>query len=388
LYKAFSPNILEIWQTFHRAYCDNIALPTIAQLNFRYDALFLSEFKMGQVFYLKQLATFWLPMELNYSTKKDGVKIKSIMIEKTRADVPVVFDQNLSVDFYGEVFILDIFALYAAFNVSPAATMLIVGADLTKNNIFVNGVQVLAFPTSIGVHGPFELRVENIEPVNVKSNSDILFQFVSDQGGISRVAKINVAHNGRANFVSEFRSEHDTLYSYGQNDVDGFTRYLNYSAKITTPINIVDTLAPQIGDISAVIFVGIPRPPVEFNILDFDRASTVTAQLTVEYLRLKVSNRGGGAEARTKIYFRLFKNGVFLKDVHTAAAIDSKKSGDTTIEYLNVNKSTTFNVLAGDVIAMAVYINGSEEDRIGSGTMDGSVALKNINWKFLVTEQL
>jgi len=388
LYKAFSPNILEIWQTFHRAYCDNIALPTIAQLNFRYDALFLSEFKMGQVFYLKQLATYWLPMELNYSTKKEGVKIKSIMIEKTRADVPVVFDQNLSVDFYGEVFILDIFALYAAFNVSPAATMLIVGADLTKNNIFVNGVQVLAFPTSIGVHGPFELRVENIEPVNVKSNSDILFQFVSDQGGISRVAKINVAHNGRANFVSEFRSEHDTLYSYGQNDVDGFTRYLNYSAKITTPINIVDTLAPQIGDISAVIFVGIPRPPVEFNALDFDRASTVMAQLTVEYLRLKVSNRGGGAEARTKIYFRLFKNGVFLKDVHTAAAIDSKKSGDTTIEYLNVNKSTTFNVLAGDIIAMAVYINGSEEDRIGSGTMDGSVALKNINWKFLVTEQL
>lgn len=397
MYRAYSPNILELWQIFHQAYCKNIALPTIGQLRFRYDAIFLSEFKMGQVFFVKQLATYWLPMELNFTTKKDGVKVKAIMIEKTQIDAPVVFDQNLSVDFYGETYILDVFALYSAANVSPAQTMIISAADLTKNEIWVNGVRILAFPTSITVAAGFEFKVVNIETENIKSNSDVLFQFISQEGGVSRVGKINVAHNGYANFFSEFRSELDTVYTFGANDINGLKRRLNYSGLVMvspgvpSPINIPDTFAPAIGDVEA--YQPYPnnntvRPPVEFKVLEFDRACSVTLELTIGNLLVQCSNRGGGAEARTKLYFQLWKNGVVFLPVFSAGAIDRYKSSAASVTYANVAVSKTFNVNAGDVILIDAYVDLSEEDRIGSGTMDGSVALTNVAWKFRVSEQL
>lgn len=390
MYRAVSPNILEIWQTFHQAYCRNIALPTVGQLRFRYDAILLANFKMQEVFFIKQLATYWLPLELNFTTKKDEVRVKALMIERTPADVPVVFDQNLSVDFYGEVFILDIAALYAAYNISPAATMLINAADLTKNEIYVNGTQVLAFPTSIDVSDSFEFRVVNIEPVNVKSSSDVLFQFVSEEGGVSREAKINVAHNGRANFLSEFRSELDTVYTYTENDTQGHKRRLNYAAKITTPINIVDTFAPAVGDLpsdSGFPFF-TPIPPAGFKVLEFDRDSNVEVELNIGHLHMYCSNRGGGAEARTKLFFNIWKNGAVLMTVYSNGVIDRYKSGARSSDYYDVVATRTFSVLAGDVILVEALIDLSEQNRIGSGTMDGSISLTNYSWKFRVSEQL
>lgn len=385
--KAFSPNILEIWQLFHQSYTANIALPTLAQLSFRYDAIFLANFKMAEVFFIKQLSTYWLPLELSFTSKKDGIKVKGLMIEKTPADVPVVFDQNLKVGFYGDVFILDINALYSAQNVSPAASMTIVNADLTKNDIFINGVQVLAFPTIFDVSAEFELKVSNTETENVKSNSDIIFRFTSEEGGTSRDATVNVAHDGRANFVSEFRSELDTVFTYGANDTNGVKRRLNYTAKITTPVNIADTFAPAIGDVA--FNTGFAqRPPTEFKVLEFDRASSVTVELTIENLHLACSNRGGGAEARTKLFFQLWKNGVMFLPVYSAGIIDRYKSSSSSADYPNIFATKTFNVNAGDVILIDAYIDLSEEDRAGSGTMDGSIALTNMIWKFKVSEQL
>jgi hypothetical protein len=390
MYRAVSPNILEIWQTFHQAYCKNIALPTVGLLKLRYDAVLLANFKMQEVFFIKQLSTYWLPLELNFTTKKDEVRVKALMIEKTQVDVPVVFDQNLSVDFYGEVFILDINLLYAAYNISPAATMLITAADLTKNDIFVNDTQILAFPTSIDVSAVFEFRVVNAETENVKSNWDVLFQFISEEGGVSRVGKINVQHNGRANFLSEFRSDLDVVYTHGQNDVDSYKRRLNFSAKITTPINIADTFAPQVGDVSWG--TGFPtfvaRPPVEFKVLEFDRDSNVEVELTIAHLHMECSNRGGKAEARTKIFFNIWKNGAPLMTVYSNGVIDRYKTFSTTEDFYNISARKTFSVLAGDVILIEAMIDLSEEDRVGSGTMDGSVSLTNVIWKFRVSEQL
>jgi hypothetical protein len=382
MYRAVSPNILEIWQTFHQAYCKNIALPTVGLLKFRYDAVLLANFKMQEVFFIKQLSTYWLPLELNFTTKKDEVRVKALMIEKTQLDVPVVFDQNLSVDFYGEVLILDINLLYAAYNVSPAGTMLITAADLTKNDIFVNGTQIFAFPTSIDVSAIFEFKVVNIETENIKNNSDILFQFVSEEGGVSRIGKINVQHNGRANFLSEFRSDLDVVYTYSQEDTNGAYRRLNFSRKITTPINIADTFAPAIGDVSDA------TPPDAFKVLQFDRGSDVSVELTIGHLHLECSNRGGKAEARTKVFFNIWKNGALLMTVYSNGVIDRYKSFSTTEDYYDISETKTFSVLAGDSIYIEEFADLSEEDRPGSGTMDGLIAVTNVIWKFRVSEQL
>lgn len=381
MYRAVSPNILEIWQIFHEAYTKNIALPTVAQLKFRYDAVMLADFKMQEIFFTKQLAAYWLPLELNFTTKKDEVKVKALMIEKVAADAPVVFDQNLSVDFYGDVFIFDVFVLYAAFNTSPAQTITIVNADLTKNAIFVNGVQVLAFPTSFDVSLGFELKVSNLDTENAISNSDILFQFISQEGGASRVAKINVAHNGRANYLSEFRSELDTVYRYAIADTDSHRISANYSAKITTPINIPVTLAPQIGEAEITV-------PFAYKVLEFTRGGNVDVELTISRLFLECSNRGGAAEARTRVYFRIWKNDAFFLTVYSNGVIDRFKNGARTAEYLNITANKTFSVEAGDFLYIEILGDFSEENRLGSGTMDGAYSVTNVNWKFRISEQL
>lgn len=383
LYRAYSPSILEIWQKFHQAYCRNISLPTLGLFTFRYNPIFLANFKMSEIFFIKQLSTYWLPLEQNFTTEKGSVKIKALMIEKTRVDSPIVFDLNVSLDFYGSVTISDIFTLYSAANVSPASQMQIVSADLTKNAIFVNGVQVMALPFTADISASFDLQIDNIEAENVKSNSDILYQMVSEEGGTSNVGKINVAHNGRATFLSEFRSLPDVEYTYGRSNVDGFSRRLNYSAKITTPVNIADTFAPAIGDVET-----LAESLVQFKALQFDRASTVKCDLSIGFARYKCSNRGGGAKAQVNVTFLIYKNGVVFQTMYSQGAIDNKKKSDTTIEISNAAASKTFSVAAADTLAIQIFIKGVEEDRLGSGQMDGSVMVKNVIWKFHVTEQL
>ena len=383
MYKAFSPNILEIWERYHQQYCKNIALPTTALLKFRYDAIFLANFKMNEVFFIRQLSTYWLPLELNFTTAKDKVAVKCLMIERTPADIPIVFDLNVSIGFYEEIIIDNIDALYSAQNTSPPQTFIVTDANLAKNDIFINGVQVLAFPTSFDVSEVAEIRIANIDPVNRVDNSDILFVFISEQGGRSRVGKINVAHNGRANFVSEFRSEVGTLFSYGLQNYPVFWKHLNFSAKVTTPINIPDTTAPSIGSVDT-----IPEMLTAFKVLQFSRASTVTAKLNVEYLEVYCSNRGGGAEARTRVYFKIYKNGVEFHTIATASAIADYRSTSVVKTWNNIAVEKTFNVSAGDTLAIEAYITGSEENRNFSGTMNGSASMRNVVWKFLVSEQL
>lgn len=381
-YKAFSPNILEIWERFHKPYCDNIALPTIANINFRYDAIFLANFKMSEVFFIKQLSTYWLPLELNFTSKRDVVRVKALMIEKTAADVPEVFDFNVSIGFYGESVINNMDLLYSAANTSPAATMTITDADLTKNDIFINGTQVLAFPTVVDVSSAFEIKIDNIETVNAKNNSDILFRFTSEAGGVSREAKLNVKHNGSATFISEFRSAVDTVFNYGVDDTDNHQRNLNYSAKITTPLNIPDTYAPAIGDID------FPAAPTAFKVLKFDKKSNVSVDLSIEYLYLQCSNRGGTAEARTKIFFDVWINGAVAFTLYSAGVIDRYSSGDRSATYTNIQVHKTFRVNVFDEVFITAHLDLSEEDRFLSGTMDGHVSMKNVNWKFTVTEQI
>lgn len=383
VYKAYSPNILELWQIFHQAYCKNIALPTIGRLKFRYDALFLSEFKMGQVFFIKQLATYWLPMELNFTTKKDEVKVKAIMIEKTPLDVPIVFDQNLSVGFYGETFILDVFALYSAANVSPAQTMIITAADLTKNEIWINGVQVLAFPTSVTVAAGFELKVVNIEPDNVKSNSDVLFQFVSQEGGVSRVGKINVAHNGYANFLSEFEpADMLTEYNYGQDNTADFAFWFNQGQAMLTAINIPDTLNVALGVESSQA-----AALNAFKIIESDRAQLITVNFHADYLRYTCSNRGGTATARTNVTFEVWRNGAQALVIHSNGVIDRYKTTSSDISELNINKTATLSVAAGDTLAFFGKVTGGKE-RAASAAMNGRVYFRGITWKFSCSEQL
>ena len=384
LYKATSPNIYEIYRDFHLAYTKNIALPTIANFNFRYDAIFLANLSMQRVFFLKQLSTYWLPLELNFSTEKKEIKLKALMVEKTQTDSPIVYDLNISVDFYGAYILQNANTLYAAQNVSPPSVFIVNGFDLTKNEVYITGsdnirTQILSFPTTIDIRTKFILEVDNIEENNVISNSDLLFQFVSEEGGISREGKINIAHNGHAKFVSEFKSQLDTEYDYFREDTDDFDRFLNYSAKVTSPINIPNTLPPSIGNVQFQYEVND-----NFKVFQLQKNQLIKVTLTIGNAAYFSDNRGLGKLATTKVTYNILRNGYIVAVVHSNGAADAKHIGATFVYESNVEKSTTFNAEAGDTIAIAIKMTGHDE----APSMDSRLTIKNINWKFECEEQI
>ena len=384
MYRAFSPNIFEIYTNFHSAYTKNISLPTIGNFTFKYDAIFLARLKMQQVFFIKQLSTYWLPLELNFSTAKDKVSIKSLMIQKTALDIPIIFDANVSVGFYGIFVFPNANILYSALNKSPQSIFVVQSFDTTKNKVFITGsdnvrTEILSLPYTINVKTKFILEIENKDPINQKDNSDLLFQFISEEGGVSRIGKINIQHNGTANFISEFRSTLDTDFTYIRNDVDFFYQLVNYSSKINTPINIPDTLLPSTGNGTIT----------DFKVLRFQKTQYVKCTLNIGNAIYKCSNRGGTARAEVKAQFNVYQNGYFLKTIHSNGAVDRFRTVSlvTTTE-TNIKKDFWFNVDAGDEISIGILLTGSEESRIGSGTMDGEVIFRNITWRFECTENL
>ncbi|WP_395052800.1 hypothetical protein [Flavobacterium sp.] len=251
MYKAFSPNILEIFNDFHLNYVKNISLPTVANLQFRYDAIFLTNFKMQNIFFVKNLSTYWLPLELNYSTKKDKINVKCLMIEKTAVEIPVVYDLTISFGFLEKYKIINASPLYSTQNTSPQSIFSIKYFNENENKIFVTGnngirTEIFSTPINIDIASNFILEFENIQPTNKINVSRLLFSFISEEGGVSRIAKISIDHNGFANYISEFRLP-SLNYVYTSSAIGNNIYFLNVLQKITTLANIPTTNAIAIG---------------------------------------------------------------------------------------------------------------------------------------------
>ena len=230
--------------------------------------------------------------------------------------------------------------------------------------------------------------VQGVNPVNELSNTDIFFQFISEQGGVSRTGKINVAQNGWANYISEFRSNPDEIFSYDETDSTGFIRYVNYTGKITTPINIPDTLAVNLGDINNYL----PEALVNYKALQIQSAGTgaLTIELSVEHIevfaQILSTSAFGVRGTQVIIYFDLYKNGVRMPSIYSAGINVTGDSGTFKSEiFENIKVLKHISISAGDSVALVVTLIGK---RLGNNRLRGIVKVKNINWKFYLTEQI
>lgn len=388
VYAAYSPNIFDIWQNFHQAYCRNIALPTIANLTFRYDAIFLNAFKMTEIFYVKQLASYWLPLELSFSTKKDAVKVRALMIEKTHVDIPIIYDRSVSVNFGEIITIPDASSLYSASNISPLSDLKVVNFDKTKNRVYITGsdnaeVEIVSFPTLIDVKTKFKIRIEHTEVPNKKSSSDLQFQLISLEGGESRVGKLTIRHNGYVNYKSEFLPvAPGTVYNYGKTNVSDFTIWFNQSAQAINVKNIPHTLAPAQGSFE------VEATAVNaFKVFTLDKSmQNIKATFRMVNAKYYCSNRGGSATARTSVTFEIWKNGAYLSTIHTGGAVDRFKTVAGNYEESNVLKTLSFSGAAGDTFSIFGRVHGSKDNALSS-EMDGHIIFKDIKWSFECSEQ-
>jgi len=381
MYKAYTPNILEIFNDFHFKYVKNIKLPTIANLKFRYDAIFLSELKLQNVFFVKQLSTYWLPLELNYSTKKEEVTMKCLMIESTAADVPIVFDLNISLGFNENYTIADASPLYSSQNASAQSIFTVVNFNQSKNRVYVTGnngirTQILATPVNIDIATMFKLEFENNDPINQIDSSDFLFQFTSEEGGVSRIAKINVTHNGRAKFVSNYRLD-VTPTSYGIPQIPFFQAWSNFAEKIISVANITSTLDVTLGatgDFNTAV--------QNFKMIRLQRAGTLIIDFEVQATYYFNKNN---LRASLELIYQVVKNGVPIYNINSKGAIIGTDTFEYTI-YDNETKQFTVNGNANDEFSIIIQITG---DTPGSGgDLSGLLTWQKLNYKYTINEQL
>ena len=378
MYRAYTPNIQEIFNDFHFQYIKNISLPIIANLKFRYDAIFLQNLKLQNVFFVKQLSTYFLPLELNYSTKKDEIKLKSLMIENTRADVPIVFDLNISYGFLGQYIIGDASPLYSSQNISPQSIFTIVSFDFTKNKIFVTGnnnirTQILATPVNIDIGTNFKLEFENASLINEISSSDLLFQFVSQEGGISRIAKINMQHNGIAKYVSEFKAS-NLPFILPINQIPFYQIWFNYAAKINTIANIPNTFAPQISNVG-----NINSAFVNYPMIKMQRSGFINIFLSVNAIYNVSTN---GVLGKIEVAYDVYKNSIYVQTINLKSATVQNQQSATIIDIEEKNYNTFGNV--GDEFTIIARLLTTAV----TGQVAGSMRINKYNLKFTMSENL
>jgi hypothetical protein len=392
MYKAFSPNIFELFEGFHYAYTKNISLPTVGNLTFRYDAIFLANFKMQEVFFIKDLSSYWLPLEINHTTDKDKVKVKSLMIEKTAPDVPLVYDLNVVLNYLETKTIIDANDLYFASNTSPQATFIVRNFDNTKNRVFVTGsdnieVEVLSLPFTVDVTTQFILKFQAITAAPTIENSDLLFQFISEEGGISRIGKINIQNRGRVHLISEFKSPFNTQYTFTRSGISSADFYINKSQKILAANNI-----PVTNSISTTETNLIATAISSFKAIDLVQDQNLKLTLEIGQIILYIKKLGGGSgfdffTRRTNLTFVLYKNGVLLQTLHSVGiSVSAMLDTDTDI-YNNVSNTFYFNALAGDDLAIFARINATNGS-LTAGDLDTEVKLLNVNWKLECFQQI
>lgn len=378
MYTAVSPNILEIYQRFHKSYTDNIEQPVIAELDFKYNALLLNDFNMQQVFFIKQLSSYWLPLEINFSTKKDGISIKSLLIQKTAVDIPIVYDLNLSIGVNEEVYVVDQSLLYASVNISPASSITIQNADLTKNFIFVNGIEVLAFPVTFDITTQFEIRVANKEVVSNISNTNIVFFYTSLEGGVSRLANIKVTNIGLTNYISEFQSNLDIEEEVLFEEVNDYRYSINLTTLVENPFNIKNSLQP--------LEVNIPNfnLPV-FKVLEIQKDGWITFDLIIEKLIVTVRNQSNefSTSASHEVRFNIFSTRHAYWNMYLTSAYSQNGYNTVTQEVDNIAIQYSRMAYAGEIIYIQIegYLYGSRNSPV-----DGKLAFTNLNWKFTKTE--
>ena len=231
--RAVSVSMREVYNTFHKAYTDFILTPLIQNVIFRYDDILAADFSMTEVFFIEQLASYWIPLEINFSTKKDQLSVKAMLIKQRKVASPQLNNFNsVLLDFRQRVifpteYLLTMYPMPP--NAYPWNEIIFKSYDGTKNSLYVNGVFVpadslpQAFPIT-GITIEFEADMPGDTVPNKLTNS-LYIQAVDTNGGISNDAYITLKHTGVAVLESNFIQ--NAPYEYSQLNIDNNEFKLN-----------------------------------------------------------------------------------------------------------------------------------------------------------------
>lgn len=295
--KAVSVSMREVYNSFHKGYTDFILTPLIQNVIFRYDDILATDFSMTTIFFIEQLASYWIPLEINFSTKKDQIIVKCMLVKRRKVVSPILNNFNsVLIDFRQRVsfpleYLLSMYSMPP--NQYPWTEIIFKSYDQNKNTLIVNGVVVPAesLPQSFPLAG-ISIEFEGNKPGDTipdKLTDSLYIQAIDSNGGLSNEAYITLKHTGVASLESNFTQM--VQFTYSMNNVDDTGVLLNALSYITGP-------KPNINNTITSIAPGeVPSTPEldAFNmIVAIETYNNVSVKTSPFSMRLVTRNNGDG----------------------------------------------------------------------------------------------
>ena len=366
-YKAVSVSMLDVFNAFHKDYTDFILTPLVTNIVFRYDAILAATFSLTKVFMVGQLSSYWIPLEINFSTKKDGISIKAMLIKKRKVASPVLNNFNSVFLNFKEKAVFPLDFLKGMYPMPPNAypwdVVIFKAYDQNINKLFVNDVLVSAatLPQAFSIAALVSIKFEANKAADTQPdvNSDSIYiQAIDSNGGVSNEAYINVKHTGVASYESNFTQPQPLSYSRNGFDSGGVR---------IMPLTYIVGLKPNLNNTvtSAVPIVASMAPDNTFNLVQTVEAYTNVKMVISPFtLFLRTKNNGIGKARATAQ--------VIVFDGVTQTVLFEVSSADTTQRTFNIPELTaTFaNVPAGRNLRMHIYYAFDNRRGSNSGSMD------------------
>jgi len=383
--KAVPVSMLEVYNSFHKDYTDFILTPLVTNLKFKYDTILAATFSLTRVFFVEQLSSYWIPLEINFSTKQEEISIKAMLVKKRKVVSPVLNNFNsILLDFREKaVFSLDLLkAMYPMPpNQYPWDVVIFKRYDQNINSLFVNDVLISAasLPQAFTIASLVSIKLEanKVGDTQPDLNTDSLYlQAIDSNGGVSNEAYINIKHTGAASYESNF--EQTSPINYVRNDFDiGVWRImpLNYVVGAKPNLNNTITSVVQISAVNVptsdydLIRLTESYPNIEINIAPFS-------------LFLRTANRGIG-RARAKATL-ILTDGVSDFQLYE---VNSLNESATTFNIPALKYNFT-NLPNGGLIRLYIYYTFDNVRGLNSGSMDVETTVSNFKCKITTSKKI
>lgn len=232
--KALPVSMRDVYTEFHKDYTEFILTPLLGVFEFKYDDILAADFSLTKVFFIEQKSSYWIPLEINFSTKKDEIVIKAMLVKRRKVPSPILNNFNSVLLDFKEKAVFPLEYLLAMYpmppNQYPIEDVIFKSYDETKNRLYVNDVFIpsASLPQVFSQSTLLSIKIEANQPSDVTPDTNtapLYIQVVDTNGGISNEAFINIKHTGVARLESNFAQTSE--YTYARSGFDSGEIYVS-----------------------------------------------------------------------------------------------------------------------------------------------------------------
>ena len=381
-YQAVPVSMQTVYTDFHKDYTDFILTPLVTNLKFRYDAIMAADFSLTKVFFVEQLSSYWIPLEINFSTKKDLITVKAMLIKKRKVESPTLYNLNSVLLNFKEKALFPLASLLAMYPIPPNKypwdIIIFKSYNQDLNRLYVNDVLITAasLPQAFNIADLSSIKFEANKPTDTvadKNSDSFYIQAIDTNGGVSNDAYINVVHTGVASLESNFKQTEE--YSYARNKFDIGNIVVSPNTYV---VGLKPNLNTTIQQTETKVIDDSYTANDTFNLVeateDYTNVRIDTAPFPL-YLRTKSVNKG---KARAKATIKV-SDGINTHDLYQVS------SANTSENTFNI-PALTYNFTTVPIYGkLRVFIHFAFDNRRGSNSGSMDVEIKINNWEVKIS---